>query len=49
MKFKRNTERMPFVITYTTRKNLFQEKENTKKDEKLAKVEKIKEDKIRKK
>jgi hypothetical protein len=41
---------MPFVITYTAWKYLLQEKEkNKKKDEKLAKVEKHKERKIRKK
>jgi len=40
---------MLFVITYTTWKYLFQEKENKKKDEKLAKVEKIKKVKMRKK
>ena len=47
-KFKRNTERMPFVITYTAWKYLFQEKQNKKKEEKLAIVGKNK-DKIRKK
>jgi len=32
-KFKRNTERMPFEVTCTAWKALFQEKENKKKEE----------------
>ncbi|KAJ4430728.1 hypothetical protein ANN_19319 [Periplaneta americana] len=49
-KFKRNTERMPFVITCKTWKVLFEEKESKKKEEALAKEERKKkrEDKRRK-
>ena len=42
-KFNRNTERMPFVITYTAWKYLFHEKVYKTKDEKLARVENNKE------
>ncbi|XP_069680732.1 uncharacterized protein [Periplaneta americana] len=41
-KFKRNTERMPFVITCKTWKVLFEEKESKKKEEALAKEERKK-------
>jgi hypothetical protein len=41
-KFKRNTEKMSFVITCRTWKTWFQEKENKKKEE-LAKLESKKE------
>ncbi|XP_069691228.1 uncharacterized protein [Periplaneta americana] len=41
-KFKRNTERIPFVITCKTWKVLFEEKESKKNEEALAKEERKK-------
>jgi hypothetical protein len=37
--FKGITDRVPFIITCRAWKALFQEKENTNKDEELAKLE----------
>jgi hypothetical protein len=41
--FKRNTERIPFVITCTAWKAIFPDKQNKKKEGELAKLERKKE------